>query len=87
MARNADGRHEVFAVGPESVLVHVWQHHRLGYSGWAEWDYFPVSISSAPAVAQNADGRLEVFAAGPEGLLGHGWQLGPSGYSGWAGLG
>jgi RHS repeat-associated protein len=89
VARNADGRLEVFARGTDSALWHNWQ--TTPGDGWAGWaSLAPGSaITSDPAVGINADGRLEVFARGTDGALWHNWQqpaAAGGGWSGWASL-
>ncbi len=61
VARNADGRLEVFAVGTDRALIHIWQE-KPGHAPWSGWESLGASIHKAPAVCRNADGRLEVFA-------------------------
>jgi hypothetical protein len=90
VARNADGRMEVFARGTDSALIHNWQ---LGpNTGWAnQWMSlgFPPNnpLQSVPAVGRNADGRLEVFAACGTNInwrIWHIFQTAPNnGWSGW----
>jgi hypothetical protein len=72
VARNADGRMEVFARGidPDRALIHIWQ---LGpNTGWAhEWSSLGGSLRSVPAVGRHADGRLAVFAVGGNNSIWH----------------
>ncbi|MGK5731966.1 family 43 glycosylhydrolase [Streptomyces sp. URMC 124] len=65
LGRNADGRLEVFSLGPGGAGL----HHRVQRpdGGWHDWEEFGGAAGAAPAVARNADGRLEVFALGPGG--------------------
>jgi hypothetical protein len=60
--QNADGRLEVFTVGPSGTLHHKWQTAPNG-SWAADWatEFLPEPLSGV-AVGRNADGRLEVFA-------------------------
>ena len=85
VARNADGRLEVFVQGSDGALWHIWQTApNNGWSGWASLGGW----ITQPVVGQNADGRLEVFARGSDGALWHIWQTAPNnGWSGWASLG
>ncbi|MGE3271534.1 MAG: hypothetical protein AB7P40_22480, partial [Chloroflexota bacterium] len=92
VARNADGRMELFARGTDRALIHTWQ--LAPNTGWAhEWDSLGGSLRSVPAVARNADGRLEVFAlSGPlnadPSSISHIFQTAPNnGWSGWMTLG
>jgi hypothetical protein len=88
VARNADGRMEVFARGTDGALIHIWQ---LGpNTGWAhEWTSLGGSLESVPAVGRNADGRLEVFVrGGGNNSIWHIFQTAPNnGWSGWFDLG
>ena len=86
---NADGRLEVFAIGADGALWHIWQWRPGG--DWSEWASFGGSFDPAgdtglirPAVGTNADGRLEVFLRSPDGRLWHTWQLAPN--DGWSAL-
>ena len=80
--QNGGGRLEVFAIGPEGVLGHMWQ---LGpRQGWSDWEDLGPVVASDPVVFQNRDGRLEVFAIGPEGALGHMWHTHADSAAGWS---
>ena len=87
VARNADGRLELFNMG-SGGLWHNWQTSPGG--GWAGWSSLgtpPGVILSGVAVGTNADGRLEVFTTGQNALW-HIWQSAPnSGWSAWDSLG
>ncbi len=84
--QNADGRLEVFAVGPDGNLGHMYQTSPNG--GWSGWGDLGPSIQGLPVVFQNADGRLEIFAVGPDGKLGHMYQTSPNnGWTTWGDLG
>ncbi|MCA1646976.1 MAG: hypothetical protein LC797_16440 [Chloroflexi bacterium] len=89
VARNADGRQEVFLLNSVGHLQHIWQTAPNG--SWSAWSDFgsPVGTSLVSAtVGQNADGRLEVFALATDGALWHIWQTAPNGtWSGWSSLG
>ncbi len=88
VARNADGRLEVFAVTPTfDAIYHRWQ--TAPSNGWSNWAQFGGPTGGVPVVAQNADGRLEVFALSPGGSgIYHRWQTAPSnGRSNWAQFG
>jgi hypothetical protein len=59
--QNADGRLEVFSIGPSGTLQHKWQTTPNG--SWSSWASLGGEIFfNRFAVARNADGRLEVFA-------------------------
>jgi hypothetical protein len=81
VARNADGRLEVFVRASDSML---WHKYQLSPGGaWSDWSPLEVELKSDPVVGQNADGRLQVFWRGTDGALHHKWQLSPGG--GWFG--
>lgn len=98
VAAAADGRLEVFAVGPGLTLSHKWQ--TAPNDGWSDWFSHgnpqgdtsgAEGVFPTPAVAAAADGRLELFAVGgsqadptKERPLYHRWQTAPNnGWSGW----
>jgi hypothetical protein len=94
IARNADGRLELFMVGSDRRLYHTWQNSPSSSNGWfTSWALIgkPGSstannqwpLSSIPTVAQNADGRLDVFMMGLDGILYHTWQNSPSSSNEW----
>jgi acylphosphatase len=84
--QNADGRLEIFAVGTDNALSHIWQ--TAPNNGWSGWASLGGVITCEPDVSRNADGRLEVFARGTNNALWHIWQTAPNnGWSGWASLG
>jgi hypothetical protein len=62
---NANGRLEVFAVGADDALWHIWQFAANG--DWSGWDRLGngredgLFSDSTLRAARNADGRLEVF--------------------------
>jgi hypothetical protein len=87
VARNADGRLEVFALGTDGQIYHMWQLVPNG--SWSGWGALAgAALASAPAVGTNADGRLELVAVAGDGSLQHAWQTAPnSGWSSWASLG
>ena len=81
VARNADGRLEVFATETNGSLWHLWQ--TAPGAGWSGWDNLGGEPTNDIGVGQNADGRLEIFAearaaTGPHPLW-HRWQVAPSG--------
>ncbi len=84
--QNADGRMEIFGVGTDNGLWHIWQ--TAPSNGWSGWASMGGIITCEPEVARNADGRMEVFARGTDNALWHIWQTAPSnGWSGWGSLG
>ena len=71
VARNADGRLEVFVIGKDNQLFHRWYDYPNNTSQWSNWELMPsdsvvqVPPSNRPAVALNPDGRLELFLSVP----------------------
>jgi hypothetical protein len=90
VVENQDGRLEVFTVGADEALWHIWQTAPNGpWSSWASLAK-PANGGVNPLVSAhvNDDGRLEVFAINRDGALWHIWQTTPSGpWSTWASLG
>ncbi len=93
VGKNADGRLEVFTIGSDGALWHIWQT-APGHGPWFNWfssGQPAASIANAqfpPSVAQNTDGRLEVFTVGSDGALWHIYQEAPNGtWSSWTPLG
>ena len=88
VARNGDGRLEVFASA--GGVWHRWQRTSGGWSAWFSLGTPPPGLNSriAPVVARNGDGRLEVFVNVFEGVW-HRWQQTPGSddWSAWAPLG
>jgi len=87
VTQDSDGRLEVFGLGTDKALWHIWQtapHSRP----WSPWASLGGVLTSEPAAVDNSDGRLEVFARGTDNALWHIWQTAPGGaWSGWASLG
>ncbi len=77
IARNADGRLEVFYAGTENHLYHNWQlaPNSLFWSGETA---FSGESALQIAVATNTDGRLEIFYVGTNNDLYHNWQTAPN---------
>ena len=87
---NVDGRLEVFTVGTDGSLWHLWQATPNG--GWSTWASLgnpsTANVQSAPSVRKNKDGRLEAFNICSDGALWHLWQVIPGGVWGsWESLG
>jgi hypothetical protein len=83
VARNADGRLEIFYIGVlDSGPYHNWQVEPNG--NWNGETIFGPDVATEIAVGRNRDGRLEIFYVGPEQGLYHNWQLTP-GSPTWAG--
>lgn len=87
IARNHDGRLEMFNVDTGGAVRHVWETTQ---DNWAsEWGGLNGGVlSGGIAVARNRDGRLEVFGRGTDGQLYNAWQSAPNGgWDGWGLLG
>ena len=89
VARNSDGRLEVFVIGADHALYHKSQILAGGSSGWTGYSTLGGNIIGNPVVAQNTDGRLEVFVIGADHALLHLSQLtaGSTSWSGFTSLG
>jgi hypothetical protein len=85
IAPNSQGRLELFVLGDDKALWHIWQVAANG--GWSNWAAHGTPPGTAftfsgPAMAASADGRLELFICGDDNSLWHTWQVAPSG--GWS---
>jgi hypothetical protein len=72
--RNADGRQELFVMGGDDAVWHIWQVAPNG--GWNDWESLDKPEDrdlSQPLAHKNADGHLEVFAPG-NGAFCNRWQ-------------
>ncbi len=76
VARNGDGRLEVFMIGMDGALWHRYQLDAVGagYWSWSNWESLGGYLISPPAIGRNIDGRLEIFQEGRDALY-HNWQL------------
>jgi acylphosphatase len=83
VARNWDGRLEVFARSTDKNIWHIWQTAPGG--PWSTWQKLQngSSFNGDPAVVQNKDGRLEVFARGNDNNIWHIWQTRPADDTSW----
>jgi hypothetical protein len=62
VARNEDGRLEVFVRGPNRQLWRIWQTTPSAYASWASsGENLGGNLGSDPEVAQHLDGRLQVI--------------------------
>ena len=86
VGRNRDGRQELFVMGADDALWHVWQ--LAPNLGWSMWESLRKPRDPAlpeprdrdisePVVRANADGHLEVFAPG-NGAFCNRWQEAPN---------
>ncbi|HEX2568768.1 MAG TPA: GH25 family lysozyme [Polyangia bacterium] len=86
IARNADGRLEVFARGTGGDMVTTFQTAPNG--GWSGWYSLGGSLAGNPAVGQNQDGRLEAFVRWTNNDIMHSYQASPNGsFGAWSSLG
>jgi hypothetical protein len=86
LARNADGRLEVFVVRRDQTVWHRWHTHPAPAGDWSAWDSLgpPGDGTVGPlAVGTLADGRLELFALDLAGAIRHRWQD-PASEGGWS---
>jgi hypothetical protein len=72
MARNKDGRLDVFARGTNNAVWHITQ--TAPNTGWSS---LGGTFIGDPACGANSDGCLEVFTRGPQRTLWHRWQTSP----------
>ena len=80
VARNADGRLEVFVRGDDGTLRHKWQTGNSAQP-WSAWASERGLLTNDPAVAQDLGGCLEVFVLGADQGLWRNWQAAPN--NGW----
>jgi hypothetical protein len=81
VAKNADGRLEVFMIGLDGALLHKWQTSSTDSTKWSN-DWEPLEIGSLgtgpflsdPVVSLNARNGLELFVISKEGSLHNTWQ-------------
>jgi pimeloyl-ACP methyl ester carboxylesterase len=78
IARNHDGRMEMFNVDRLGNIMHIWENTADNWQ--PEW----VSLkggkfTSGVSVVRNRDGRLQVFGRGTDGRVWHIWQTIPNG--------
>jgi acylphosphatase len=87
ISRNSDGRLEVFAIGVDNCLYHIWQTApNNGWSGWGRLGN--LRVKGTINVIRSNDGRIEVFARGEDNAIWHIWQTAPNnGWSNWESLG
>src|SRR6266704_1763611 len=90
VARNIDGRLEVFALDSAGALWHIQQTTPgMNWNSWASLGIAPnTNVLPDFVVEENADGRLEIFTLDSAGALWHIWQTSPGdGWSHWFSLG
>lgn len=87
VAKNADGRIEVFKINADGELHHKWQ--RTPGGNWSPWSSLGGSFLPGIVVTTNSDGRLEIFCIDKvTRALRHTWQNDPGGswWQGWPDL-
>ncbi|MGZ4726728.1 MAG: hypothetical protein ACXWB2_03325 [Acidimicrobiales bacterium] len=85
VARNQDGRAEVYGLDAGGTVWHSWQLTGGDWSGLAQLGGHSLT---ALATAANQDGRIEVFAVGGDHAIYHVWQIARNApFSGWQHLG
>ena len=77
VGKNADGRLEVFGVGPKGNMLTTFQTEPNG--GWSDWYSLGGNLDGRPAVGNNQDGRIEVFVRDAAHAMVHAWQDAPNG--------
>ncbi|GCF07758.1 hypothetical protein KDI_13220 [Dictyobacter arantiisoli] len=87
VAKNTDGRLEVFARGSDNNIWHNYQLNANGAGGWVGWGTLQSNqtFNGNPVVAVNKNGTLEIFARGSDNNIWHNYQAQPG--AGWVGWG
>jgi hypothetical protein len=80
VARNRDGRLELFGVDADQLIFHRWQT-AANSSSWTGWASFEGNLS-AVAAETNADGRVELFGVNISGVEFHRVQTSPGNWAG-----
>jgi len=86
VARNSDGRLEVFVIGANgNALYHKWQNSPGTTTSWSAYHSLGGSLTGSPAAAINNDNRLGVFVIGANGnALYQKWQNTPGSTTSWS---
>ncbi len=83
-----DGRNELFIVGADGSLYHIWQTAFLnGWSNWFSHGNPGHPIFDHPQIAYPADGRLMVFVSNQDGVHYLRQTAQSNGWSNWVSLG
>jgi photosystem II stability/assembly factor-like uncharacterized protein len=88
VARNGDGRLELFMIGMDDKLYHSWQTTKNDSTRWSSWEPLAGTswpLSSNPIVGSNLDGRLELFIVDRDNILQHRWQTTKNDSTKWSG--
>lgn len=85
---NQQGEIEVFAIGTDGALWHIWQTPG-GTGPWSPWYSLGGTLKGTPSVVRNIDGRLQVFARGMDDTQQYNCQAipGSNAWDGWQSLG
>ncbi len=85
VGRNGDKRIEVFYIGWDCGVYHIWQSAPNG--GWEAPELFGGTQTNQTglAVGLNRNERLEIFYIDTNSALQHNWQTEANGTTGWAG--
>ena len=76
VARNQDGRLEVFVRGADGHVYHRAQKAANGALA-TQWGSLGGTLAGNPVVARNKDGRLELFAVAKDGTIHRAVQAAP----------
>jgi hypothetical protein len=86
VARNLDGRLELFGIGHNSHVWYISQQTPGG--GWGHWqDLGGDNIDPQLVVGNTADGRIQLFGIGRNQDVWSDWQSTSGGWSGWSDFG
>lgn len=87
IGRNADGRQEVFVLGSDHSLYHIWE--TAPGAAWSAWSSLQGhDLQDLCLIANETDGSLAAFALGGDGSIYHRRQVAPNGgWADWTGLG
>jgi len=67
-ARNRDGRIEVFVLGGDRAIYHIWE--KIPGGEWSDWSTLEGHDLQEPIIAfPNSDGLLQIFVVGADGKL------------------
>src|SRR4029078_9599114 len=83
---STDGRFELFAVGTDNAMYHLWYQNSMGWS--KKWESLGKPAGGqfkfGPGASSSTQGRIEVFAVGTDNAMHHKWFHPSSGWSpGW----
>lgn len=76
---NQDGRIELFALGYDGAIHHVWQGNDRVWSNWVALAPQPFKFISAPHPIRAPDGRVHLFAKADDLMLYHNFQVSAGG--------